>query len=91
MASFGEITGRSDRDWAELCDTAPESRLRLVMLGPIVAAYEHPMTDGEGKNTWRTDHRYSPCPRPPPVMAMGSFFRSGSPGHLSPGLPQIRA
>ena len=34
----------------------------LVMLGPIAAAYEHAMTDGEGRNTWRTD-RYSPCPR----------------------------
>jgi ParB family chromosome partitioning protein len=32
------------------------------MLGPIVTAYEHAMTEGEGRNTWRTD-RYSPCPR----------------------------
>ena len=32
------------------------------MLGPIVTAYEQAMTEGEGKNTWRTD-RYSPCPR----------------------------
>jgi hypothetical protein len=32
------------------------------MLGTIVAAYEQSMTEGEGKNTWRTD-RYAPCPR----------------------------
>ena len=32
------------------------------MLAPIVTAYEHAMTEGEGRNTWRTD-RYSPCPR----------------------------
>jgi ParB family chromosome partitioning protein len=34
------------------------------MLGPIVTAYEQAMTEGEGRNTWRTD-RYSPCPRRP--------------------------
>jgi hypothetical protein len=62
MVSFGEVTGRTDRDWVELCDTAPAGRLPLAMLAPIVAAFEHAMTDGEGKNTWRTD-RYSPCPR----------------------------
>jgi ParB family chromosome partitioning protein len=62
MVSFGELTGRTDRDWAELCDTAPAGRLPLAMLAPIVAAFEHAMTDGEGRNTWRTD-RYSPCPR----------------------------
>ena len=32
------------------------------MLAPIATAYEHAMTEGEGRNTWRTD-RYSPCPR----------------------------
>jgi hypothetical protein len=32
------------------------------MLAPIVTAYEQAMTEGEGKNTWRTD-RHSPCPR----------------------------
>ena len=38
------------------------SRLPLLMLAPIITAYEEAMTEGEGKNTWRTD-RYSPCPR----------------------------
>ena len=62
MVIFRDITGREDRDWLEICDTAPAGRLPLVMLGPIAAAYEHAMTDGEGRNTWRID-RYSPCPR----------------------------
>lgn len=44
------------------CDTATASRLALLILAPIVTAYEHAMTEGEGRNTWRTD-RYSPCPR----------------------------
>ena len=35
----------------------------IVMLAPVITAYEHAMTDAEGRNTWRTD-RYSPCPRP---------------------------
>jgi ParB family transcriptional regulator, chromosome partitioning protein len=63
MVSFSEITGRVDRDWLEICDTAPAGRLPLAMLASIVTAYEHAMSDGEGRNTWRTD-RYSPCPRP---------------------------
>ena len=62
MVTFSEITGRLDRDWLEICDNAPAGRLPLAMLGPITTAYEHAMTDGEGRNTWRTD-RYSPCPR----------------------------
>jgi len=32
------------------------------MLGPLVTAYEQAMSEGDGKNTWRTD-RYAPCPR----------------------------
>jgi ParB family chromosome partitioning protein len=59
---FSEITGRGATGWLEVCDTTPPARLPLLMLGPIVTAYEHAMTEGEGKNTWRTD-RYSPCPR----------------------------
>ena len=62
LASFSEITGRDDRDWAGICDTATVGRLPLVMLAPVVAAYEHAMSEGEGKNTWRAG-RYSPCPR----------------------------
>ena len=62
LKSFAEITGREDSGWLEMCDTAPVNRLPLVMLAPIVTAYEHAMTEGDGRNTWRTD-RYSPCPR----------------------------
>jgi ParB family chromosome partitioning protein len=59
---FSEITGRKAADWLETCDTIPAGRVPLLMLGPIVTAFEQAMTEGEGKNTWRTD-RYSPCPR----------------------------
>ncbi len=33
------------------------------MLAPIAVTYEYAMTQGEGRNTWRIDGRYSPCPR----------------------------
>jgi ParB family transcriptional regulator, chromosome partitioning protein len=59
---FSEITGHYAEQWLQTCDMAPAGRLPLLMLGPIVTAYEQAMTEGEGKNTWRTD-RYSPCPR----------------------------
>ena len=59
---FSQITGRAAADWLDACDTTPAARLPLLMLAPIVTAYETAMTEGEGKNTWRTD-RYSPCPR----------------------------
>ncbi len=59
---FTEITGQPADKWEEACDTAAAARLPLLMLAPIVTAYEQAMTEGEGKNTWRTD-RYSPCPR----------------------------
>ena len=59
---FTEITGQPAGKWEEACDTAAAARLPLLMLAPIVTAYEQTMTEGEGKNTWRPD-RYSPCPR----------------------------
>jgi ParB family chromosome partitioning protein len=59
---FSEITGHYADRWLETVDTAAAGRLPLLMLGPIVTAYEQAMTEGEGRNTWRTD-RYSPCPR----------------------------
>ncbi|MGH3220871.1 MAG: ParB/RepB/Spo0J family partition protein [Streptosporangiaceae bacterium] len=59
---FNEITGHYATRWLETCDTVPAGRLPLLMLGPILTAYEAAMTEGEGRNTWRTD-RYSPCPR----------------------------
>jgi hypothetical protein len=59
---FTELTGHDRTHWEQESDTAPTSRLTLAALGPVVAAYEHAMTDGEGRNTWRADW-YSPCPR----------------------------
>jgi ParB family chromosome partitioning protein len=59
---FTEITRQPVGKWEEICDTAAAARLPLVMLTPIITAYEQAMTEGDGKNTWRTD-RYSPCPR----------------------------
>jgi ParB family chromosome partitioning protein len=59
---FSEITGRSAASWLETCDTTPAGRLPLLMLATIITAYEQAITEGEGKNTWRTD-RYAPCPR----------------------------
>jgi ParB family chromosome partitioning protein len=61
-ALFTEITGQPADKWEQASDTAAAARLPLLMLAPIVTAYEQAMTEGEGKNTWRPD-RYSPCPR----------------------------
>jgi len=87
MVIFRDITGREDRDWLEICDTAPAGRLPLVMLGPIAAAYEHAMTDGEGRNTWRTD-RYSPCP---PTEAASYLRFLASIGYQLSGIEQAVA
>jgi ParB family chromosome partitioning protein len=59
---FTTLTGRSADEWKAECDTATTGRLTVALLAPLVTAYEHAMTSGEGRNTWRTD-RYSPCPR----------------------------
>jgi ParB family chromosome partitioning protein len=59
---FAEITGKTADTWEQACGTVAAGRLPLLMLAPIATAYEQAMTEGEGKNTWRTD-RYSPCPR----------------------------
>ena len=59
---FSEITGQAAAGWLEACDTVAAARVPLLMLGPVVTAYEQAMTEGEGRNTWRLD-RYSPCPR----------------------------
>ena len=87
MVSFTEITGREDRDWLEACDTAAAGRLPLVMLGPIATANEHAMTDGEGRNTWRTD-RYSPSPR---TEAAGYLRFLASIGYPLSGIEQAVA
>ena len=59
---FSEITGQPAASWLQIRDTTTTGRLPLLLLAPVVTAYEQAMTEGEGKNTWRTD-RYAPCPR----------------------------
>jgi hypothetical protein len=59
---FAQITGHDAGHWLETCDTAAGNRLPLLILAPIVTAYELAMSGGEGRNTWRPG-RYSPCPR----------------------------
>ena len=59
---FAQITGHDAGHWLETCDTAAGSRVPLLILAPIVTAYELAMSGGEGRNTWRPG-RYSPCPR----------------------------
>ena len=66
---FAEITGKTADTWEETCNTIAAARLPLLMLAPIATTYEQAMTEGEGKNTWRTD-RYSPCPR----LEAGRYF-----------------
>ncbi len=60
--SFTEVTRQDAGKWLEICGTTAGARLPLLMLAPIAVTYEYAMTQGEGRNTWRTD-RYSPCPR----------------------------
>lgn len=60
-AEFAEIIGQQASHLLDSCAAATASKLPLLMLAPIVTAYEIAMTEGEGKSTWRPD-RYSPCP-----------------------------
>ena len=62
MTLFTQLTGHDQVHWLGIADTAPPGRLVIVMLAPVITAYEHALTSGDGRNTWRTD-RYSPCPR----------------------------
>jgi ParB family chromosome partitioning protein len=61
---FTDLTGLRASQAADGCDTCPTVRLPLLMLAPIVTAYEDAMSGTEAsRSTWRAD-RYSPCPRP---------------------------
>jgi hypothetical protein len=60
---FTQLTGQTARKMLESCDTATAGRLSLLSLAPVITAYEYAMTEGEGRNTWRSDGRHSPCPR----------------------------
>jgi ParB family chromosome partitioning protein len=59
---FTAITGCDPVRLAEEAATATAGRLTVIALVPVIACYEQALTEGEGRNTWRTD-RYSPCPR----------------------------
>jgi ParB family chromosome partitioning protein len=61
--SFTEVTRQDAGKWLEICGTTTGARLPLLILAPIAVTYEYAMTQSEGRNTWRTDNRYSPCPR----------------------------
>ncbi|HET9897674.1 MAG TPA: ParB N-terminal domain-containing protein [Streptosporangiaceae bacterium] len=52
---FAKLTGRPAEDWHADCDTATTGRLTIITLAPVITAYEHAMTEAEGRNTWRTD------------------------------------
>ena len=61
-AVFAEVTGKQSAQLTEACTTAAPRRLPLLMLAPIIAAYEHALTTvAGGQDAWR-DNRYSPCP-----------------------------
>jgi ParB family transcriptional regulator, chromosome partitioning protein len=62
LALFTEVTRQPAASWLEIADTTATARLPLLMLTPIVTAYESALGGGDGCDTWRPD-RYSPCPR----------------------------
>jgi ParB family transcriptional regulator, chromosome partitioning protein len=59
---LADLAGQPASRLIESCDTAAAGRLPLLIAAPVITAYEAALTDGEGRNTWRTD-RYAPCPR----------------------------
>lgn len=61
---FTELTGQQPGQVLEACGTATAGRLPLLMLAPVLTAYEHEISadDPERRCTWRQD-RYAPCPR----------------------------
>jgi len=61
---FAEIAGQDAARALEGCGSYPAARLPLLMLAPLVVAYEGEMygADASRRGTWRTD-RYAPCPR----------------------------
>jgi ParB family transcriptional regulator, chromosome partitioning protein len=69
---FTQLTGQPVGKILEGCDAATAGRLSLLSLAPVITAYEYAMTEGEGRNTWRSDGRHSPCPR----AAAGAYLAS---------------
>jgi ParB family transcriptional regulator, chromosome partitioning protein len=61
---FAEVAGQDAARALEGCGSYPAARLPLLMLAPLVVAYEGEMygADASRRSTWRTD-RFAPCPR----------------------------
>jgi ParB family chromosome partitioning protein len=67
---FQEITGGTIRH-DENTGTWPAGRLPIAILAVIAASYEERMDGDQGRFTWRTDRRYTQCPRDD----AGAYFR----------------
>jgi ParB family chromosome partitioning protein len=63
-ALLADLAGHDGSALLEACATSPAGRLPLLMLAPVVTAYEQELCDADGfrRSTWRTD-TYAPCPR----------------------------
>lgn len=60
---FTELTGRTGAQAADECATSTAGRLPLLMLAPVITAFEHEIAgDDIRRATWRLD-RPAPCPR----------------------------
>ena len=59
---FHEITGGTIRH-DENTGTWPAGRLPIAILAVIAASYEERMDGDQGRFTWRTDRRFTQCPR----------------------------
>ena len=67
---FQEITGGTIRH-NENTATWPAGRLPIAILAVIAASYEERMDGDQGRFTWRTDRRFTQCPRDD----AGAYFR----------------
>jgi len=60
---FSELAGHPVATALADCESYPITRIPLLALAPIAAAYEDEMAgDGDRRNTWRTD-QWAPCSR----------------------------
>lgn len=61
---FTQIAGQDAAGAADAVQACPSARLPLLMLAPVVAAWEAEITDSDADRwaTWRAD-KYSPCSR----------------------------
>jgi ParB family chromosome partitioning protein len=67
---FAEITGGTMRH-DDNTSTLPAERLRIAILAVIATCYEERMDGEQGRYTWRTDRRFTQCPR----EDAGAYFR----------------